>query len=451
MIAALLLFATEPLTLDAVRRSAREHFPAIAGAQRDIAIAEAERLGADGGFDPRFVTRASGDVTGYYRGFTFDTLVEQPTPFWGASVFTGYRVGIGSFPDYEGKLVTGSGGELRAGVNLPLLRNGPIDRNRAAVRRAGFSVERATAGAAATRLEVVRSASVRYFSWVGAAWKLQLAEQMLALAEERQEALASRVAAGDIPLIERVENERAIAQRRSQVAAAERALEQAAIDLSLYLRDGRGMPVVPERSSAPDGLIEPTLRLHDLDTIIETARRARPDLVRLRAGLSESLVELSLQKNQLWPALDLRATAAQDFGVVDPSRRQFELQIGIVLDLPLAFRAQKGRVRAAESNVARNELVLRLQEERAANEVRDAASAARLAQARITALKDEIALADQLAQLERSRFQLGESTLLFVNLREQTSIEARVRHVDALVDAHRARMDLEAASGVSID
>ncbi|MCC6811955.1 MAG: TolC family protein [Deltaproteobacteria bacterium] len=439
--------AADTLTLDVLHRSVREHFPMIVAAQRELAMAEAERLAADGGFDPRFVSRLTGDVTGNYRGLVFDTAIEQPTPLWGASVFTGYRLGVGAFPDYEGKDVTGSAGEIRAGVNVPLLRNGPIDRTRAAVKRSEIARERALAGVAATELEALRVASNRYYAWIGAASKLRLAEQMLALATERQSGLASRVAAGDLPLVERIDNERAIAQRRAQLASAERALEQAAIDLSLYLRDAQGAPMTPNRTNALNELVEPTLDLSALEALKQRARNARPDLLRLRAVVRDSRVDLGLQKNQLWPALDVRATAAQDLGLVDPGRRQFELQVGVVLDLPLAFRFQRGRVLAAEASVARNEMLLQMQEERAVNEVQDAASAARMAHQRIAATREEVSLADELARLERSRFQLGESTVLFVNIREQASIEARVRQVDALVDAHRALVDLEAASG----
>jgi hypothetical protein len=49
-------------------------------------------------------------------------------------------------------------------------------------------------------------------------------------------------------------------------------------------------------------------------------------------------------------------------------------------------------------------------------------------------------------QAERTRLELGESTLLFVNLREQTAAEAAVREVDALGDYHKAVASLRAAA-----
>jgi hypothetical protein len=50
----------------------------------------------------------------------------------------------------------------------------------------------------------------------------------------------------------------------------------------------------------------------------------------------------------------------------------------------------------------------------------------------------ELRVAHQLAEAELKRFELGESNLLLVNLREQASAEADIRAVDALLDVQRA-------------
>jgi outer membrane protein TolC len=81
-------------------------------------------------------------------------------------------------------------------------------------------------------------------------------------------------------------------------------------------------------------------------------------------------------------------------------------------------------------------------------EVRDALSALEAARQRVEVARRELRLARELEQAEWSRFGLGESTLLFVNLREQTTAEASVREVDALSDYHKAVASLRAAAAL---
>ena len=78
-------------------------------------------------------------------------------------------------------------------------------------------------------------------------------------------------------------------------------------------------------------------------------------------------------------------------------------------------------------------------------DVRDAGSAIVGSHARIDAARQEVRLARDLERLERTRFELGDSTLFFVNLREQATAEAALREIDALADYHKAMAAYEAA------
>ena len=70
--------------------------------------------------------------------------------------------------------------------------------------------------------------------------------------------------------------------------------------------------------------------------------------------------------------------------------------------------------------------------------VRDARSALAAARGRVTLTRREESLAREMADIERRRFDQGDSTLLFVNLREQVSAEASMRVTDALLDSQRS-------------
>ena len=108
-----------------------------------------------------------------------------------------------------------------------------------------------------------------------------------------------------------------------------------------------------------------------------------------------------------------------------------------------------GRVKAAEAQIARAEAQSAFTAERIATDVRDAASAVEFSRKRVLIAHEEVDVARVLMQAERDKFELGDSSLLFVNLREQTALEAGLREVDALFEYHRSRVSLTAAVGTN--
>ena len=66
---------------------------------------------------------------------------------------------------------------------------------------------------------------------------------------------------------------------------------------------------------------------------------------------------------------------------------------------------------------------------------------------RIAATRKEVLTSKQLVISERQRFELGEGTLLIVNLREQALVEAQQREIDALADYFKALANERAAGG----
>jgi outer membrane protein TolC len=441
--------AVTPLGVAEVVRVAQDRFPLVLAAGAEKEGADADLLAAQGGFDP--VLRSSGAVlaTGQYPSQRADVVLEQPTPLWGTSVFAGYRVGLGKFAAYDGKLETNDHGELRAGLRVPVLRDGWIDRRRASIQRAEIGVEIAKLNKDQQKIEIARLAAQRYWDWAGAGRRLAVVEDWLALAESRNADLTSRVERGDLPEIEQLENERSVLARRAQAVAAKRQLEQAAIDLSLFFRKADGKPDVPSKDRLPASLPEPPAAAPASPTKdAETAALARrPEPKRADAVKAQASVELDLAKNQAFPAIDLFVAGSADLGPGDAKRGIPVLEAGVLIDIPILGRPQRGRVRAQEAAVRRADKQAELARDRVGAEVKDAASALDAARKRAEVAAQEVALAEKLEGLEKRRFDLGDSTMLVVNLREQATLEARLRRVDALVDFQKAAAAQRAAQG----
>ena len=230
------------LALFELLRSVERHFPLLLAAQEEIALAEAEQLAARGRFDLRVVAQGDYAVDGYYQNEQTRLGLEQPTGLGGATFFSGYKLGTGDFPIYDDGLRSNEGGELNAGVRLPLLAGRAIDPRRLAVWRAEISRAQADPAIAAKRLDFARKAAHAYWKWVAAGQKRLIFERLLRLAVDRQATIEQAAALGDLPLLSVEDNQRLVVERRSIMVSAERELQRAAIEVSLYLRNDEGAP-----------------------------------------------------------------------------------------------------------------------------------------------------------------------------------------------------------------
>ncbi|HSO31189.1 MAG TPA: TolC family protein, partial [Labilithrix sp.] len=304
-----------PLSLDEVVASAERSYPLFKAAELEQAIATADSLSAEGGFDVTWKTRGTVVPVGYYDSVRVESVVEKPTSLWGASAFAGWKLGTGDFASYDGRLQTLEYGELRAGLNVPLWRNGPIDRRRANLQRAELGKDVATLSVAQQRIELRRAAAHRYWAWVAAGRRLIIAKTLLKNVTDRDAGLRARVEQGDLPPIERADNARAIEQRRSQVALGQRGVEQASIELALFVRDasGKPAPVPPERmpSRFPD---PPADAGPGVGEEVALALSRRPETRRLLLQLRQNQVELDWAKNQMMPGIDVQLAGSQDLG-----------------------------------------------------------------------------------------------------------------------------------------
>ncbi|HYO83671.1 MAG TPA: TolC family protein [Bryobacteraceae bacterium] len=438
----------QPLRLEDVLNSVQRHYPPLQAAMQEQAIADAERLQAEGRFD--FVARGrwDSDTLGYYENRRWDVGIEQPTTILGMSLLAGYRLGEGSYAPYDGKLDTRSGGEWRTGLRLPLLRDRAIDSRRAdlAKTKAGQAVARFSIET--QRLGITLAAARRYWDWVAAGRRLELAQAVLRIARDRQAFLDGSVAGGLLPAIDATDNKRAVLQRQGQVIEAERLVQQTAIELSLFYRDERGSPLIPSPEQLPSGFPVPeNLDGASVEAEIRRAASRRPDLPRLEAQRAQIEVDRQLARNTRLPAVDVIAGFTAESGSGPVRRGPQEFKAGINFELPWQRRSADGRIRAAEARIEQIRKREQFTAEVVTSEVRDAASAVRTAFDRLSTAREEVEISRKLEDAERTRFELGEGTLFQLNLRELATVESVQREITASADYQRAIAAYRTAAG----
>lgn len=443
MVAALMAVSALPtaaatLSLGEVLRSAEASYPLLLATMQERAMAEGKALSAEGAFDTKLSAKSQSNQFGYYRNRVNGAEVSQPLRDWGGEVFGGYKRGQGNFGPWEQDLLTLSRGEWSAGVRLPLFRDRQTDERRTELLLAKLSIDLADASIEKRRLKLLEAASKSYWDWVAAGRQLLIAEDLLRIAQERNEQLQESVEAGAIAAIEVVDNQRAVLERRSAIVAAERDLRTAQLELSLFYRDGSGQPRVAGRELMPEFPDPERISENAREDDLERALTRRPEITGTLVEVEQVNAGLRLARNRLLPDVDVTARYGRDSGVGSVTKRGDEFIAELAIQTPFQRRKAKGEAAVHEAKLVKLDQELRFARNRIQVEVRSALAMIDAAFERLDLARGEMDLARQLADAERERFDLGDSTLFIVNLRELTAAGARLKVVSALADCHKA-------------
>jgi len=455
----MLAFANEergrPLHFDEVLQSVSAHDPRIRRAVAQLRKAEAKTTAARGAFDPRLEGDGKILTGAYYDLRRANVELRQPTTLWGSELFVGYRVGLGineRWPTYRDDQ-TLSGGEVRAGIEVPIWRGGLIDPERAERARAIQLEEAAGQALSAAKLNLELAAARSYWNWVGTGQNREVAKALLDLAEQRDAQLRRRLSAGSIASFDVLDNERILLERKAFLVAAERAFEKATFELSLFLRDPQGLPVVASAERVPERVSVAPIDELSVERALDEVLACHPELEKARAELEAAEVDQKLSRNEVAPELSAVFAYSRDLGDLTSTELDFTLpgnvfEAGVKLSMPLLLRKERGRAGAARAEVADKEAKLRFVSDQLRAKTLDAASAVEAAQRRAELTDEVVDTAAELAEGERRRFEVGSSNLIFVNLREQQAAMARMRYIEAVALAEIERTRWETTTRV---
>jgi outer membrane protein TolC len=253
------------------------------------------------------------------------------------------------------------------------------------------------------------------------------------------------VAKGDLPDFDRIDNQRAVLQRQTQLLTAERSLKNSEFTLGLFYRGADRQPLDISGSAALDRIPLPLFEVQrSPDEPIKEAIESRPEFKNIQAQRQQNEFELKLARNQILPRLDLKVFTARDYGEGVEKREETEIKAGLRFEIPLATRTQEGRIDFYEAKQRKLAFTETFLKERIRADVQDALNALEIARKRVQFTAQEVEASRKLAEGERDRFGLGDSNLIFVNLREQNAADAEVREIEALQDYQKAFVAFEA-------
>jgi outer membrane protein TolC len=432
--------AKAPLALEDVLAASRQHVPLILEASARVAAREGKRLSTEGAFDLELQQKSWLRADGFYDGRSVDTRLVKPLPQFGAEVSTGYRVTTGDFPVYEDELITKSAGEFNVGLVFSLLRDRAIDERRFALTESELNLATAELDVLVKQLKVQSDATMSYFGWLAAGKTQAVYQSLLDIALRRQSALEQRLAEGDVAAIFLTENQQNVLKRRELLVRAEQSFANAGVQLSLYLRDAEGRPLVPDASQLPTSL--PAIAaLEELSPheALKSARAARPEFRQMDAEVARESNRIRIGENRLLPRVDLEVKAGADVGSGSPTRDEPEVIVGVNVAIPLETRKGRGAVAEARANLAQIAYQRQWLEEQLAAELQRIGNSLDAAVRFVELARQEVEQAVLLEQAEQQRFEEGASDFFLVNLREERTADARIRQLEAALNFFEAR------------
>ncbi len=441
------------LQLQDVLNSVYETYPLLMTALLSRPIADGELLSAQGAFDLKLKGGGTTGPLGFYKTNRFGAGASQPL-FSGGEIFGGYKVGRGNFQPWFKERQTDEGGEFSAGIAIPLSQNRFIDQRRAAQFRASFGRDAVEPEIQTQIISFVWEATYAYWTWVAAGRNYQIAEKLLSIARQRNDGLKVKVERGDLSPIELTDNDRLIVSREAALIDAERKLQQSAIKLSLYLRTPDGRPIIPTESQLPPAFPEATPIDPDrIQSDIQLAMANRPELVSLEYLRRQLKVDLAQARNMYLPSVDAVLLASKDVGPASSAigdKTPFELEASLQVSVPLQRRKALGKIQSLEAKLSQLSVKIGFTQDKITTDVQNVYAAMLAAYNRIKRAEESLELARTMEQAERRKFDLGESNLLLVNLRELATASAAKNLLQSKLDYFQAQADYQAAMAFNI-
>ncbi len=342
-------------------------------------------------------------------------------------------------------------------LRQPLLRNAWIDSTRLNIRVNRNGLRSSELGLKDAIMRLVTRVERTYYDLILARDRVRVQEQALALTEELLRANKRRVEVGVMAPLDEKQTESQVAARQSSLRSAQRGLIAQAYSLKRMLTDDiatwRMIDIEPTEKLIA---IPQTFDLHESWGI---ALRQRPDVVQSRIGIENDGLNLKFRKNQLFPQLDLTASAGfngndQEFsGVLNSvaDRDSPRYSVGAVLSFPLSNRAQRKQYQMQKVRNRRSLLNLKNQEQTIMTEVALNIESAQTAYDQVATTRKSREFAEVALEAEEKKLEIGKSTSFIVLQLQRDLTSARSSEINALADYNKALSDLALSEGRTLE
>jgi outer membrane protein TolC len=346
-----------------------------------------------------------------------------------------------------------------ASLNLlqPLLKNFWIDSSRASIMVAKKTIQYDEFGFYLAVMTNISATEQAYYELNYAFENVRVQEDAVRLADQLVAENRRRVQAGTLTDLD-------VAQSLSQLASSQAALLAAQ---QLVIQDENNLKalVTDKYRDFYDVQLVPSEKLlavpemFDLEESWQTAMSMRPDLLQAKVAVERLGVNQRLEKNQLFPELDLTGsygrtglagTLGGSYGEI-PGNNYPNYSYGAVLTVPLGNEAARNNYKAAKASVEQAQAVYQAVEQGILIQIQNTIEKAKSDFAQTKAAHDAFYYADQALQAEQKKLQVGASTSFIVLQLQSNLTAARSAEIRALANYNEDLTQLAQFEGTILE
>lgn len=444
------LYAQEILAYEQFMEWVRHNHPVAKQGDLSLELGKQELRQARGGFDPVLFGDQNEKVysgTEYYKKREGGVLV--PT-MAGVELKGVFEQNTGPYLNAENRVPQNGLMALGAAVNLG--EGLFIDRRRAALRQAQLYADASVEERRLILNNLYMDATFAYWDWVESHANLSVYEEGVNLAEIRFKGIKSSFEQGDLPAIDTVEAYTQVLNRIIRLQDAENDYFSKTQNLNVYLWDEDENPfflnpdVIPvdlgndppdniDISLLRDGVAShPELKLMDYDLdFLDVERRWKAE--QLKPVIK---VNYNFLTERLWPS-NIHPFFENDY------------KWGISISTPLFLRRERGAlgITKAKINITQYKRDLGFQE-LLANLEKEYNSLLVLGN-QLKVFEESIAGLKRLLDGEKTKFEMGESSLFLINAREVAFFDGLVVLNSVYSKRNIARSKVRVAAGLGFD
>ncbi|TAD84482.1 MAG: TolC family protein [Bacteroidetes bacterium] len=442
----------QQLSPEAFLAIVRQYHPVVRQAGIDVDIARQQLLASRGLLDPSIyfnADRKTFDSKNYYNYFNGELKI--PTWF-GVDFFAGVENNNGLFTNDEITI----GQSSYAGLMVPLAKNLVYDRRRATIEQSKIFVEMSKADRELAVNDLLFDAIDAYWFWALQYQLLQVLTDAVRINEDRYKLIQVTVVQGDRAGVDSTEALTQILIFRNLRNEAEMNFITAGLELSNFLWQKNNTPYqLPSNIVPAVALLKPQpadITYAPLAEYVQAADANHPKLRNYGFKLDALDVERRLKFQSLLPTVNFKYNAlARDYefwkGWNATSLRN-NFKYGIDVGMPLFLRQGRGDYKAAKLKIESTAIEQDATRLSIDNKVKSYYTQLLQYQQQITIAEQSLAAYQKVFEVEKLRFDIGESSLFLINSRENKVLEAQQKLSELRAKFYKTLYGVQWAAGV---
>lgn len=387
---------------------------------------------AKGAFDPKMEgswNQKSFDDKNYYSYAS--GAIKVPT-WYGIDLKAGYERNSGQFLNDSDFIP--SRGLWNAGISIPLGKGLIIDNRRAELKKADIYKSVTEQEQILMINQVLYQASLAYLEWQSATAFLNIADEGIALANNRLEGTRSSFINGDKPAIDTLESFISLQNRQIEYQKAEQLVRTTRNELNNFLWLDGDIPLETDYDSQPEDISINQLQT-SLDSLILTQDQwiaNHPELLLYDYKIADIQVDQRLAKEDLKP--EVRINYNPLIGVADDALfDQFSpnnYKLGATFSYSIFQRKERGKIQLNEikSNDVSYQRSIKNQE--LITKLTSYKINIQQTQIQNRQIEETISNYNKMLNAENRKFSIGESSIFLVNSRESKYLQSRYKRIE---------------------